>query len=106
MDRGLLGRLWMAARLPELLGSGRGYLRRNDARNARGAQLARPRADGQPFFDKPPLFYILQMASFAALGATEFAAPDRSAISALALLWSSAGLGDSCSTVTSDVTAR
>jgi len=45
-----------------------------------------PVYDGQPFFDKPPLFYILQMASFAALGATEFAARIVPAISALGLL--------------------
>ena len=45
-----------------------------------------PVYDGQPFFDKPPLFYILQMASFAAIGATEFAARIVPAISALGLL--------------------
>jgi 4-amino-4-deoxy-L-arabinose transferase-like glycosyltransferase len=45
-----------------------------------------PVYDGQPFFDKPPLFYILQMASFAAVGATEFAARMVPAISALGLL--------------------
>ncbi len=45
-----------------------------------------PMYDGQPFFDKPPLFYILQMASFAALGATELAARLVPAISALGLL--------------------
>src|SRR5206468_10293235 len=33
-----------------------------------------PVYDGQPFFDKPPPSYILQMVSFAALGATQFAA--------------------------------
>src|SRR5258705_10491389 len=45
-----------------------------------------PLYDGQPFFDKPPLFYILQMASFAMLGATELAARLVPAISAIALL--------------------
>src|SRR6185295_19077601 len=45
-----------------------------------------PMYDGQPFFDKPPLFYMLQMASFAWLGATEFAARAVPAISAIALL--------------------
>ena len=45
-----------------------------------------PVYDGQPFFDKPPLFYILQMASFAAVGATELAARIVPAISALGLL--------------------
>ena len=32
-----------------------------------------PIYDEQPFFDKPPLFYMLQMASFAIAGATEVA---------------------------------
>src|SRR6266566_5066086 len=45
-----------------------------------------PVYDGQPFFDKPPLFYILQMASFAAIGATELAARIVPALSALSLL--------------------
>src|SRR6266480_3120717 len=45
-----------------------------------------PVYDGQPFFDKPPLFYILQMASFAALGANELAARVVPALSAIGLL--------------------
>ena len=45
-----------------------------------------PTYDGQPFFDKPPLFYALQMLSFAVAGATELAARRVSAFSALALI--------------------
>jgi 4-amino-4-deoxy-L-arabinose transferase-like glycosyltransferase len=41
-----------------------------------------PMYDGKPFFDKPPLFYDLQMASFSVLGATEFAARLAPALSA------------------------
>ena len=45
-----------------------------------------PTFDGRPFFDKPPLFYILQMVSFSLFGATEFAARLVPALSAMALL--------------------
>jgi len=45
-----------------------------------------PTYDGHPFFDKPPLFYGLQMASFAVAGATELAARSVTALSALALI--------------------
>jgi len=45
-----------------------------------------PTYDGRPFFDKPPLFYVLQIASFALLGPTELAARTVPALSALALL--------------------
>jgi len=45
-----------------------------------------PLYDGRPFFDKPPLFYILQMASFSLFGATELSARLVSALSALGLL--------------------
>jgi 4-amino-4-deoxy-L-arabinose transferase-like glycosyltransferase len=45
-----------------------------------------PTFDGSPFFDKPPLFYVLQMVSFSVFGATEFAARLVPAISAMALL--------------------
>jgi len=45
-----------------------------------------PTYDGQPFFDKPPLFYVLQMMSFSAAGATELAARIVPALSALALI--------------------
>jgi 4-amino-4-deoxy-L-arabinose transferase-like glycosyltransferase len=45
-----------------------------------------PTYDGHPFFDKPPLFYLLQMASFAVAGATELAARTVPALSALALI--------------------
>jgi len=45
-----------------------------------------PIYDGRPFFDKPPLFYLLQMATFSVFGATEFAARLVPAISAGALL--------------------
>jgi 4-amino-4-deoxy-L-arabinose transferase-like glycosyltransferase len=45
-----------------------------------------PVYDAQPFFDKPPLFYILQMASFTAFGATEFGARLVPAGSAILLL--------------------
>ena len=52
-----------------------------------------PLYDGQPFFDKPPLFYILQMASFSIFGATEFAARVVPALSAVAVLMIVAWLG-------------
>jgi 4-amino-4-deoxy-L-arabinose transferase-like glycosyltransferase len=45
-----------------------------------------PTYDGHPFFDKPPLFYVLQMASFAIGGATELAARRVTALSALGLI--------------------
>jgi 4-amino-4-deoxy-L-arabinose transferase-like glycosyltransferase len=45
-----------------------------------------PIYDGRPFFDKPPLFYLLQMATFSVLGATEFAARLVPAISAGAMV--------------------
>ena len=52
-----------------------------------------PMYDGQPFFDKPPLFYMLQMASFAIAGATEFAARLVPALSAVVLVLLIAWLG-------------
>ena len=45
-----------------------------------------PIYDGKPFFDKPPLFYLLQMATFSVFGATELAARLVPAISACAIL--------------------
>src|SRR5438477_4908877 len=45
-----------------------------------------PIYDGQPFFDKPPLFYILQMSSFALAGATELAARIVPALSAVLIV--------------------
>ena len=45
-----------------------------------------PTYDGTPFFDKPPLFYLLQITSFSVLGPTEFAARLVPAFSAAALL--------------------
>jgi 4-amino-4-deoxy-L-arabinose transferase-like glycosyltransferase len=45
-----------------------------------------PIYDGRPFFDKPPLFYLLQIASFSVFGATEFAARFVPAVSAAAIL--------------------
>ena len=45
-----------------------------------------PLYDGQPFFDKPPLFFMLQIASFSVFGATELAARLVPAVSAIALL--------------------
>ena len=45
-----------------------------------------PLYDGRPFFDKPPLFYVLQMASFSVFGATEMAARLVPALSAVGLL--------------------
>src|SRR5438874_7180436 len=42
-----------------------------------------PTYDGQPFFDKPPLFYALQMTSFTIFGATELAARLVPALSAI-----------------------
>src|SRR4051812_30591271 len=53
-----------------------------------------PVYDGQTFFDKPPLFFILQAASFSMLGATELAARVVSAGSAIALLLVIAWFGD------------
>src|SRR5262245_14033352 len=52
-----------------------------------------PVYDGRPFFDKPPLFYLLQTATFSVFGATEFAARLVPAISAGALMVSVAWLG-------------
>jgi 4-amino-4-deoxy-L-arabinose transferase-like glycosyltransferase len=52
-----------------------------------------PTYDGQPFFDKPPLFYSLQMTSFAVVGPTELAARAVPALSALALIAVVAWLG-------------
>jgi len=52
-----------------------------------------PIYDGRPFFDKPPLFYLLQMATFSVLGATEFAARLVPAISAGAIVVIVAWLG-------------
>ena len=52
-----------------------------------------PIYDGRPFFDKPPLFYLLQMGTFSVFGATEFAARLVPAISAGALIVSVAWLG-------------
>src|SRR5262249_29393413 len=45
-----------------------------------------PLYDGHPFFDKPPLFYLLQMVGFSTIGATELAARSVPALSALALI--------------------
>src|SRR2546426_11641811 len=44
-----------------------------------------PRYNDAPFFDKPILFYLLQMGSFTLLGTTEFAARLVPALSALGL---------------------
>jgi 4-amino-4-deoxy-L-arabinose transferase-like glycosyltransferase len=52
-----------------------------------------PTYDGQPFFDKPPLFYVLQMASFTLLGPTELAARVVPALSAVALVFVVAWFG-------------
>ncbi len=45
-----------------------------------------PMYNGAPFFDKPILFYWLQLSSFAAFGETEFAARLVPALSAVALI--------------------
>ena len=45
-----------------------------------------PIYEGRPFFDKPPLFYLLQMAAFSVFGATELAARLVPAVSAGAIL--------------------
>jgi 4-amino-4-deoxy-L-arabinose transferase-like glycosyltransferase len=45
-----------------------------------------PTYDGAPFFDKPPLFFNLQMASFMTFGETELAARLVPALSAIALV--------------------
>jgi 4-amino-4-deoxy-L-arabinose transferase-like glycosyltransferase len=52
-----------------------------------------PIYDGRLFFDKPPLFYLLQMAPFSVFGATEFAARLVPAISAGAILVTVAWFG-------------
>jgi 4-amino-4-deoxy-L-arabinose transferase-like glycosyltransferase len=52
-----------------------------------------PIYDGRPFFDKPPLFYLLQMATFSVFGATELAARLVPAVSAGAILLIVAWLG-------------
>jgi 4-amino-4-deoxy-L-arabinose transferase-like glycosyltransferase len=52
-----------------------------------------PIYDGRPFFDKPPLFYLLQMTSFSLFGATELAARLVPALSAGATLVIVAWLG-------------
>lgn len=49
-----------------------------------------PMYNGAPFFDKPILFYWMQLASFAVFGATEFAArlvPAVSAVGVMAATW-------------------
>ena len=52
-----------------------------------------PLYNGHPFFDKPPVFYLLQMASFTVLGATELAARAVPALSAIALIGAIAWFG-------------
>ena len=52
-----------------------------------------PIYNGHPFFDKPPLFYILQIASFSIAGATELGARCVPALSALALFAAIAWFG-------------
>ncbi len=52
-----------------------------------------PLVGGAPFIDKPVLFHWLQGLSFAAFGATEFAARLPSAVSAVALTWITFWLG-------------
>jgi len=52
-----------------------------------------PLYDGRPFFDKPPLFYLLQITTFSVFGATEFAARIVPAVSAAAILVIVAWLG-------------
>ena len=86
MDRGLLGRLWMAAGYPSFWDPDEATYAETTREMLAAHNWLVPVYDGQPFFDKPPLFYILQMASFAAVGATEFAARMVPAISALGLL--------------------
>ena len=77
----------MAPWLSKFLGPGRSDLRGNVSREMLAAHnWLVPLYDGQPFFDKPPLFFMLQMASFSAFGATELAARLVSAVSAIALL--------------------
>src|SRR5687767_12915488 len=52
-----------------------------------------PRYNDAPFFDKPILFYILQMLAFAGLGENEFAARIVPALSAVALIGSTGWFG-------------
>src|SRR5438093_697238 len=61
---------------------------------ATGDWLA-PHYNGQPFFDKPGLFHVLQGLSIAALGPTEFAARLAPALGAVALIGITAWLGAS-----------
>lgn len=59
---------------------------------ATGDWLA-PHYNGHPFFDKPAVFHVLQGASMAALGPTEFAARLVAALGAVALIAITAWLG-------------
>ena len=52
-----------------------------------------PRYNDAPFFDKPILFYILQMLAFVVLGENEFAARFVPALSAIGLIGSTAWFG-------------
>jgi 4-amino-4-deoxy-L-arabinose transferase-like glycosyltransferase len=52
-----------------------------------------PSYNGQPFFDKPILFYLLQVTSFSLFGVTEFAARLVPALASLGLLWFTARAG-------------
>jgi 4-amino-4-deoxy-L-arabinose transferase-like glycosyltransferase len=52
-----------------------------------------PYYNGAPFFDKPVLFYLLQMLAFAVFGQTEFAARLVPALSAVALFIGTAWFG-------------
>ncbi len=52
-----------------------------------------PRYNDAPFFDKPILFYILQMVAFVAIGENEFAARIVPALSAAALIGTTAWFG-------------
>ena len=52
-----------------------------------------PRYNDAPFFDKPILFYILQMLAFAVFGQNEFAARLVPALSAIGLIGSTAWFG-------------
>src|SRR5215210_654522 len=52
-----------------------------------------PRFNDAPFFDKPILFYVLQMLAFVVLGENEFAARVVPALSAIGLIGSTAWLG-------------
>ena len=92
----------LAPRLSEFLGPGRSDLRRESREMLAAHNWLVPMYDGQPFFDKPPLFYILQMASFACSARRSSRRASSRQSPPSRCWWSSRGSADSCSTATWD----